>query len=345
MIIGLTYDLRKDYLDMGYSEEETAEFDSEATIKALEDTISGLGYEVARIGNIFELTRRLVLGERWDMVFNISEGIHGRSREAQVPALLEAFSIPYTFSDPVTLGICHDKAIAKRIVRDAHIPTPEFFEVATLKDLENGLLAHEIPFPLFAKPISEGTGKGITPLSIVRDREQLETQCEILLQRFRQPILVERYLPGREFTVGILGTGQNARAIGALEVKFSERAEPGVYSFLNKEHFEDRIVYDLVEEEDVAKEAMETALRAYLALGCRDAGRVDLRADQNGKIHFIELNPLAGIHPIRSDLPILCSKVGMTYRELLSGILESAFQRQDKTVAASCATGVPALQA
>ncbi|MBI5186475.1 MAG: D-alanine--D-alanine ligase [Nitrospinae bacterium] len=333
MKIGLAYDLRKDYLEMGYSEEETAEFDSEATINALDETISGLGHGVARIGNIFELTRRLTIGERWDMVFNICEGLHGRSREAQVPALLEAFSVPYTFSDPVTLCLCHDKALAKRIVSAADIPTPEFMEVSSLEDLENWRTLQEIAFPLFAKPISEGTGKGITPLSIVRNRGELEIQCEALLRKFRQPVLVETYLPGREFTVGVLGTGESARAIGALEVKLSDKAEPGVYSYINKEECEERIVYDLVEEDDIAEEAMETALRAYLALGCRDAGRVDLRTDQNGRIHFLELNPLAGINPVHSDLPILCSKVGISYRDLLSKILDSAFKRQGKTAA------------
>ncbi|KPJ97650.1 MAG: D-alanine--D-alanine ligase, partial [Nitrospira bacterium SG8_35_4] len=129
MKIGLVYDLRRDYLEMGYSEEETAEFDSEDTIEQLTLTLELLGYEVDQIGNILSLVSRLATGQRWDLVFNISEGLKGRSREAQVPALLEAYGIPYTFSDPLTLSLSLDKALAKRVLRDAGIPTPWFFVI------------------------------------------------------------------------------------------------------------------------------------------------------------------------------------------------------------------------
>lgn len=328
MRIGLTYDLRKEYLEMGFSEEETAEFDSEETIRALDETISSLEHEVVRVGNIFELARRLSAGERWDLVFNISEGCHGRNREAQVPALLEAYDIPYTFSDPLTLAVCLDKAVAKSVVRDAGIPTPESFTVNTMNDLEKGAISPRTHFPLFTKPVSEGTGKGITSDSIVWDMDALKKQCSVLLGRYHQPVLVETYLPGREFTIGIVGSEDQARVIGVLEVKLNQNAEPLVYTFANKEFCEERVEYSLVKDKDIIKEASDVALGAYRALGCRDAGRLDVKADHNGRLYFLEMNPLAGLNPGHSDLPILCTKAGIGYRQLISEIIGSALKRK-----------------
>lgn len=327
MKIGLTYDLRSDYLEMGFTEEETAEFDSNETIDALEGTLKGPGHEVVRIGNIYELVRRLAANERWDLVFNICEGLCLRNREAQVPALLEAYNIPYTFSDPLTLSLCLDKAMAKRVVRDAGISTPEFFTVTSGKDLQAETIGKNMVFPVFVKPVAEGTGKGVTFSSIVHDKNELEKQCIKLLSKYNQPVLVERYLHGREFTVGILGTDETARVIGVMEVKLLKNAEPAVYSFMNKELCEDRIKYTLLKEKNLADEASDISLKAYKVLGCRDAGRVDLRADEEGKIYFLEMNPLAGLHPTHSDLPILCGKAGVTYRELISEIINSALER------------------
>ena len=134
MRIGVTYDLRSDYLAMGYSEEETAEFDSEDTIAAICDALTALGLEASRIGNVKKLTERLARGERWDAVFNFCEGLRGLSREAQVPALLDAYEIPYVFSDPLTMALTLDKAMTKRIVRDSGVPTPDFAVIEKIAD-------------------------------------------------------------------------------------------------------------------------------------------------------------------------------------------------------------------
>ncbi len=328
MKIGFTFDLRKDYLNRGFTEEETAEFDSEETIKYVADAIAGLGHEVVRIGSIYQLIPRLLKGETWDLVFNITEGLHGRSRESQVPALLDAYDIPYTFSDPLTLSLSLDKSMTKKIIRDAGIPTPDFFTIGSLRELEDGHHPVPVSYPMFLKPVSEGTGKGITPASIVRNQEEFREQCSFLLGRYTQPVLAEAYLPGREFTVGILGTGDKARVVGALEIELLKNAEPLVYSYTNKELCEELVDYVLVRDEAIIREASYIALRAYVLLGCRDAGRVDLKADASGRLHFLEVNPLAGIHPTHSDLPILCSKVGISYRELISGIIDSALERR-----------------
>src|SRR5450759_2110927 len=196
--IGITYDLRDDYIAEGYTEEETAEFDHPRTIDAIEEALRDLGYETDRIGHIRALTLRLVAGDRWDLVFNIAEGLRGFGREAQVPALLDAWEIPYTFSDPLVLSLTLHKGLTKRVIRDLGIPTPDFAVVETPEEMA----AVALPFPLFAKPVAEGTGKGVTAASKIVDPVGLDRVCRELLAVFRQPVLVETFLPGREFTVG-----------------------------------------------------------------------------------------------------------------------------------------------
>lgn len=329
MKIGLTYDLRDVYLAEGYSEEETAEFDRADTIEALEAEIRALGHETDRIGRLKDLVRRLVSGERWDLVFNIAEGLLGSGREAQVPAVLDAYGIPYTFSDPVALCVTLDKSVAKRLVRDAGLPTAPFAVVGDVEDVQHVAL----PWPVFAKPVREGTGKGITAASKVVSMKQLSAVCERLLKTFRQPVLLETFLPGREFTVGLLGTGKSTRALGVMEVLLRENAEAEVYSYTNKEWCEERVIYRLVDDEE-AQEAVRVAVESWKVLGCRDAGRIDLRSDGAGRPHFLEANPLAGLHPEHSDLPILCTLIGMSYRELIAAILDEASERVRRTAAA-----------
>jgi D-alanine-D-alanine ligase len=320
--IGITYDLRDDYIAQGFSEEETAEFDSLETIAAIDETLLGLGFEPQRIGNIRMLARRLVAGERWDIVFNIAEGLRGFGREAQIPALLDAWNIPYVFSDPLVLSLTLHKAMTKRIIRDIGIPTPDFAIVESVAEAE----AINLGFPLFAKPVAEGTGKGINSASKISNKTHLIDACSQLLKDFNQPVLVETFLPGREFTVGIIGTGSAAHVPGVMEVLFTEKAQQDIYSYQNKEQWKGRIKYRLAADE-TAQKAAETALAAWRALGCRDGGRIDLRADASGIPSFIEVNPLAGLRPGHSDLPILCELAGISYEELIAGIIQSAMKR------------------
>jgi D-alanine-D-alanine ligase len=326
MNIGITYDLREAYLAEGYSEEETAEFDRADTIEAIDGALRELGHATDRIGHVRELAARLASGARWDLVFNIAEGLRGYGREAQVPALLDAYAIPYTFSDPLVLSLTLHKGMTKRVLRDMGIPTPDFAVVESVPDLAGVTL----PFPLFAKPVAEGTGKGINGASKVRTRSELESVCRVLLRQYRQPVLVETFLPGRELTVGVVGTGEQAIAIGVMEVLLNGEAEPEIYTYLNKHHYESRVEYRLAT--DAAAEATrEVALSAWRGLGCADAGRVDLRLDGDGTPNFLEVNPLAGLHPIHSDLPILAGMAGISYRELIGMILREAMRRQGLT--------------
>ncbi len=322
MTVGLTYDLRSEWLAQGYSELETAEFDREETVEAIETAVRNAGFSTERIGNFRSLMTALASGRRWDLVFNFCEGMYGLGREALVPALLDAYRIPYTFSDPAVLAVSLHKALAKRVVRDAGVPTPDFAVVDEPADVEGVALR----YPLFAKPLAEGTGKGITPSSRIESADALRGVCRNLLSTYRQPVLVEEYLPGREFTTGVVGTGPEARVVGTMEVVFLETAEAHAYTYVNKEYCDDRVRYVLAEGTD-AEACAQVALRAWRALGARDAGRIDIRMDAGGRPSFIEVNPLAGLHPKHSDLPIICTLAGVAFQDLVEQILASARRR------------------
>jgi D-alanine-D-alanine ligase len=320
--IGLTYDLRTDYAGQGLSAEALAELDAPETIDALAGTLLELGHQVERIGNLGALLRALSQGTRWDLVFNIAEGMAGIGREAQVPAVLDAFAIPYTFSDPLVSALTLHKGMTKRVVRDLGVHTPAFAVVATLADVDDV----DLRYPLFAKPVAEGTSKGIDAASKVTTPAALRATCARLLAHFKQPVLVEEFLPGREVTVGLLGTGKHARVAAVLEVHLLSSADQDAYTYKNKAEWESRVRYALADDA-FAQAAGELALRAWRGLGCRDAGRVDVRADAQGRPAFIEVNPLAGLRPGVGDLPIMCELAGMPYRALIGAIVASARAR------------------
>lgn len=321
MKIGMTYDLRQEYLDQGFSEEDAAEFDAEVTIRALQEAIQACGYETERIGNGKTLCQRLVAGDRWDLVFNVAEGIYGRSREAQVPALLELYNIPYTLSDPLVCAMTLDKAITKQIVRASGLNTPNFFVVHDLGDITQ----IDLRYPLFAKPLAEGTGKGVTEKSRIDSSEGLTLVCQHLLATFKQPVLVEEYLPGREFTVGVIGNGSEARVLGTMEVRLREK--DNIYSFEAKENWQHLVAYSMPQTGHIRNAVEALALGSYRALECRDAARVDIRLDTADEPSFMEVNPLPGLNPIFSDLPMIAYRAGLTYNDLIQAILSSAIKR------------------
>lgn len=320
MRIGLTYDLRSWYLERGYTMDETAEFDKEETVAALEDMIARLGYETERVGNIFELVEKLAAGKRWDMVFNIAEGLYGDGRESVVPALLDQYRIPYVFSGPVVMGVSLNKYLARLVVEAAGVPVCPGITASSIHDIDQ---ASTLAFPLFVKPVAEGTGKGITTRSVVRDHDSLVTLVTELLATYNQPVLIEEYLPGREFTVGITGSGAEAKVTGGMEVICKDNLP---YSVEVKENYENYVRYT-VYDEDMRQECDAVALGAWRALGAVDAGRVDMKADRNGRICFIEANPLAGLNPVHSDLPMLSRMNGMSFDTLMRLIMDSARMR------------------
>jgi len=319
----MTYDLRSDYLAQGFKEEDAAEFDADITIQSIEDTIAELGFKPERIGNARALCARLAAGARWDLVFNIAEGLKGRNREAQVPCMLEAFDIPYTMSDPLVCAVTLDKSVAKRILQSEGLHTPGFQVVRSEADLARV----KLPYPLFAKPIAEGTGKGIDRTSCVKNTSELAAVCRALLLKYDQPVLVEEFLPGREFTVAILGTGAKARILGSMEVCLRPNAKTTIYTYEMKEQCDNYVDYYRPARTPETEAVEKLALDSYRALEVRDAGRVDIRMDCNGVPSFMEVNPLPGLNPVHSDLPIIAKQEGVSFKSVISAIIESARER------------------
>ena len=210
----------------------------------------------------------------------------------------------------------------KRVVRDLGIATPDFAVISELPEL-NGIT---LPFPLFLKPVAEGSGKAISEKSVVHDREELEKQTEYLLITSKQPVLAERFLPGREFTTGIIGTGNEATALGTIEILYNDRAGTKIYSYDIKNEYEKFVTYEIPDDDTCAR-CGSLALAVWNGIGGRDAGRIDIRMDENGTPNFIELNPLAGMNHLHSDLPIIAYKKGLTYDYLMEQILRSATKR------------------
>jgi D-alanine-D-alanine ligase len=314
MRIGMTYDLVADWASEGLDAEQLAEFDSETTIGAIATHLARRGHQVDRIGRARALIGRLHGGETWDLVFNVCEGLHGPGREALVPALLESVRVPCAFSDSLVLALTLHKGHTKRVVRDAGLPTAEF----CLLDRPDTSI--RLAYPVFLKPVAEGTGKGIGPSSLCHTPREVQAEAAKLLARFAQPVLAESYLPGREFTVGIVGSGAQAQVVGVMEIDSA-----ATYGFATKKDYA-AVRYRLADDvEGLA--AAEVALAAWRALGCRDGGRVDLRSDAAGRPMFLEVNPLPGLHPVDSDLVILAGLAGHDHGWLIDRIMESACAR------------------
>jgi D-alanine-D-alanine ligase len=324
MKVGLTYDLRSWYLDRGYSMEDTAEFDKQDTVNAIDSSLRKMGFETEQVGNCFQLIEALTTGKRWDLVFNIAEGLYGDGRESVVPAILDQYQIPYVFSGPVILGISLNKYLSRLIVSAAGVPLSPGMLISSKEEIHTC----KLEYPLFIKPVSEGTGKGISEKSLVKSFSELTEMAEWILERFNQPALVEEYLPGREFTVGIVGSGSDSVAIGGMEIICKDNLP---YSIEFKENYKEFCKYTPLPAE-FTEECKSVALNVWKALGGVDAGRVDVKADKNGRICFIEVNPLAGLNPIDSDLPILSRMAGIDYQTLIEMIIRSSLKRHHLTI-------------
>jgi D-alanine-D-alanine ligase len=324
LTVGLTYDLQSDYLKLGFSAEQAAEFDIDETVDMLEEAIQQNGFKTYRIGNARRLVELLADGKRWDLVFNIAEGLTGRSREAQVPALLEIYNIPYTFSDPLVCALTLDKALAKRLVKAANLTTADFYVLGSIEDIGN----IKIDFPLFAKPLAEGTGKGISSGSVIRSKSQLIDICSFLLEQFNQPVLIEQYLPGREFTSAVIGNDSDAFVLGVTEVEVCAEHCNTIYSYKAKKNYQEFVTYrPCLKNNPLYEDIEKLSLSCFRTLQCRDAARFDIRCDKDGKPSFMEANVLPGLHPVHSDLPIIARQQKLEYKDLIGKIIECALKR------------------
>jgi D-alanine-D-alanine ligase len=324
MRIGLVYDLRDEYRALGHPEAEIASFDRVETIDAIADALDSLGYDVERIGRGQQLAARLSVGKRYDLVFSLARGLKGRSREAQVPAVCEMFDQPYLFSDPLTLAACLDKETAKRLVREAGVPTADF----TVAYRGASDVSGWKQFPAFVKPLAEGAGKGCEASSVVETPAQLAAAVKRTRKNYQQPALVETYLPGREFTVGIVGNGIRARVLGVCEITIRKTAAENVASPHRRARREELLIHRRVDDLDPeAGKAIQRALTAYRTLQCRDAARMDFRSDGSRDPHFLEANPLPALNPQHSDLPMLAALHRVPFVELVGMIMDAGLAR------------------
>jgi D-alanine-D-alanine ligase len=323
--VGITYNLKKDF-----SQRENQpidfleEFDSEETIDAIRKVLEGEGHEVIKLGGDTGLIDRLREASV-DIVFNIAEGLQGRNREAHIPALLEFLNIPYTGSDPLTLSLTLDKAMAKRMVISENIPTPRFLKVERMEDLD-GL---DLRYPLFIKLCYEGSSKGVRLDSKILDPSSLEEKARGLLNTYGSPLLVEEFVKGPEFTVGILGN-EDPFVLGVMQIEIKGRPpEESIYSLEIKREWEEKVRYHCPPSIDpsLLKKIEEVALRSYRALGCRDVSRVDIRVGEDNLPYFLEVNPLPGLSPIYGDLVIMARSMGWDYAQLVDTIFHQALKR------------------
>ncbi len=321
--VGFTYNVKRIDPKAGTDDSE-AEYDSPTTIDSIRQAIASFGHEVIDLEATPELPT-ILAAANVDLVFNMAEGIKGRNREAQVPAILELLDIPYTGSDPAALSLALDKGMAKRIVRQAGIATPDFVLMTTGKER----LPKGMRFPVIVKPVAEGSSKGVVGSSVAEDEAEMRRIVSEVVNKYRQPALVEEFLGGREFTVALLGE-QRPRALPPMEIVFvsAEKKHP-VYSFQHKLDWSSDIRYDApaIIDRDLARELERAARGSFVALGCRDVARVDLRCDAQGRVNFIECNPLPGLTPDWSDLCLISKSIGMDYRTLIGEILAPAIKR------------------
>lgn len=319
---GLIFNLRKP-AEGGAVDEATAEYDSPETVRALRAAIETFGCDVVELEATQDLPARLQFAGI-DVAFNLAEGREGRARESQVPALLELLGIPYTGSDPTAIALCLDKALAKQVVAQAGIRTPAFVAMATGDEP----LPVGFGFPAIIKPIAEGSSRGVTDKSVVHDEAALRAEARAQIGRYKQPVMAEAFLPGREFTLGVLGN-EELRVLAPLEVRFTDAANRfPVYGFDNKFYSKD-VALDVPAkvDDDLGNELARVASLAYRALGCRDVARVDLRLDAEGRVCFIECNPLPGMAPGFSDLCLIANASGLSYEALIGEILRPALRR------------------
>jgi D-alanine-D-alanine ligase len=315
--------------------DEFAEWDSPTTIAAVESALSHLG-KVVRLEANEDFPERL-RQVRPDIVFNIAEGFYGVNREAHVPAICEFFGIPYSGSDPFTLSLCLDKARTKETLTFHGIPTPKFTVVEKIEDLE--ARARSLSLPLFAKPLHEGSSKGITDSNLCWDRAHLLRQTKFLLENYDQPVLVEEYLPGKEFTCAVFGNGDEATVLPIVGMNFESLPKGAlpIYSF------DAKFVWDRPENpldifqcparitRELQASIERVTLDAFRVLGCRDWARIDVRLDADGVPNVLEVNPLPGILPDPADnscLPKAARAAGISYDELIQNCLKYAAARQ-----------------
>jgi len=319
--VGITYNLKKNIIKDPPDFE--AEFDDFDTILAIKNALESSGYTVILYEVSDDLPLRLMT-KRPDIVFNIAEGSNGYGREAHIPAILNFLSIPFSGSDETTMCFAMNKDKAKRLALSHGIKTPSWKLFNSIESFST----ENLNFPAIVKPNAEGSSKGITGKSVVNSSWELRETLNEKFKVYRQEMLVEEYIQGREFTVGILGNGNEKHVYSPMEIVFKSR-EHSIYSYDVKRNFKSFIEYTCEPDidKDVLTKLKNNAGMLYDAFGCFDFARIDFRVSENNDIYFIEINPLAGLAPGYSDFPMLAEFCGTDYNSLICSILDSAIKR------------------
>ena len=324
--VGLTYDLKTDYeFKKNDPPDANAEFDHPSTIEVIASAIEACGFKVKRIGNVLSLLEKIDSLDV-DIVFNISEGLSGRNRESQVPILLEMADIPFVGSDALTLSITLDKIMAKKIFIAEGIPTPKFFEVRTLDTLLN---IDHLKFPLIVKPRFEGSSKGLSDASRVKNMEELKKQTEYIINSYKQPALIEEFIRGGEFTVAILGNDP-PQVLPIVQIKIDGRLKLNDKFYTFARIKSDRLEYicPALINQDLKNKLSELALKTYNAVECCDFGRVDFRVDNEGNPYVLEINPLPSLST-EDIFSLIAKEIGISYEKIIGKILNSAIKRHN----------------
>ena len=309
-----------------------AEWDTVETIDAVRAALAEV-HDVSLV-EADEFAHAKLLSDRPDIIFNIAEGLYGVSREAQMPAIFEMLQIPYTGSDPLTLAVCLDKSRTKEILSYHNIPTPKFAVVSDVAEIS----AVRLQFPCMVKPLHEGSSKGIFNNSLVTNASEFRQQVSSIIEKYNEPALIEEYLPGREFTIAMLGNGEELKVLPIVEIKF-DSLPTGVNPIYS---YEAKWIWDRAEDpldifecpanisSQLRKDIEATCRKAYTALRCRDWCRIDVRLDADAKPHILELNPLPGILPNPEDnscFPKAARAAGLKYNQLIQSVLVLASMR------------------
>ena len=326
MRIGLAYDLKEAITAQTHHDDAFEEYDSSETVELISAALEAKGHSVVMLGGGKEFIDN-IWREKVDIVFNIAEGRGNyRSREAQVPSILEMLDIPYSGSDPQCLAICLDKPVTKKLVMADGITTPKWLTIANKEELCQTFW-DGFPLPAIIKPAYEGSSKGIRLDSIVNAPEQATGTVSKLLAYYRQPVMLEEFIDGDEVTVGIIGNSP-LKILGIMCILPKRKDEHFIYSLEVKRDYQNRVDYECpaLLRKKVLNKLADSSLKVFKVLGCRDFARLDFRISSKGVPYFIEVNPLPGLST-DSDLVIMGSKLGWTHNELINAVLDSALRR------------------
>ena len=332
MRIGLSYDLKETIaIQRAGCDDAFEEYDSWETVELIAAALEAEGHAVTMLGGGREFLGK-ILREKVDFIFNIAEGRGAyRSREAQVPSILEMLDIPYSCSDPQCLAICLDKPLTKKLVASEGVSTPNWRVINDRQELRQ-IDSCDFRFPAIVKPAYEGSSKGIRLTSVVEDAKQAIEVIENLLEKYQQPAIVEEIILGDEVTVGIIGNSP-PKVLGVMRILPKQRDSYFIYNLEVKRNYLDLVEYECPAglEEKVLQCIQVSSLRAFQALGCRDFARLDFRINSEGQPYFLEINPLPGLGT-HSDLVIMVKKMGWSHRQLISAVLNTALERYPQCV-------------